>query len=237
MNILLYDKKDLSKDFILEVKDEKAEHIIKVLKLQKGDFLKTGEKNGFLGKAKILDIKNNKVFIKPKPLHNPPQPLKLTLITGLPRPKVARRIIYTAAMLGVKNIHFINCYKTEKSYWQSPYLNESEINRQITNALEQSGDTVFPNVYKHTRFRPFAEDLLPDIIGHSNGYLLDPYSKSGFPETCMENQSVVLTGTEGGFTDYENKKIIDAGAKPYSFGQRILRVETAVTAVVSRFIS
>jgi RsmE family RNA methyltransferase len=237
MNILLYDKKNLNNDGMLEVKNEKADHIIKVLKLKKGSFIKTGEKNGCLGKAEILDIKNNKIIIKPHPLHNPPEPLQLTLITGLPRPKVARKVIYTAAMMGVKNIHFINCYKTEKSYWQSPYLNESEINKQITNALEQSADTVFPDIYKHKRFKPFAEDLLPDIIGNNKGYLLDPYAQKGFPGTCRENKSVVLIGTEGGFTDYENKKIIAAGAKPHSLGKRILRVETAVTAIVSRFIT
>jgi RsmE family RNA methyltransferase len=237
MNIFLYNKKDLRPDNTIEISGAKAAHIINVLKLEKNSFLKTGEINGKTGFSKIVSIKNNKVTILPC-LENEPVPkLNLTLITALPRPKAARRIIYSAGLMGVKTIYLINSSKVEKSYWQSPLIDENQIEKQLLNALEQSVDTVLPTVIKKKLFKPFCEDELPFILKDSQSFLLDPYSKEEFPKTFeTEKHSVVIIGPDGGFTDYENKKIIQAGAKPYFLGKRILRVETSVVSAISKFI-
>ncbi|MCB9481197.1 MAG: 16S rRNA (uracil(1498)-N(3))-methyltransferase [Desulfobacteraceae bacterium] len=236
MNILLFDSKDLRPDNTIEISGDKALHIIKVLKLSKNDSIKTGEINGKTGISKILSIKDNKVLLKPCHDKDPAPAIETTLVTALPRPKAARRIIYSAALLGVKKIYLINSSKVEKSYWQSPLIDEPEIEKQLINALEQSVDTVMPQVIKKNLFKPFCEDELPRIIKNSKGYLLDPYSSVPFPREPEKTHSIVIIGPDGGFTDYENKKIIEAGAKPYFMGKRILKVETSVVAAISKFI-
>jgi RsmE family RNA methyltransferase len=236
MNILLFESNNLNTDNTIEITGQKASHIIKVLKLGKNDSIKTGEINGKTGFSKILSIKDNKVLLLPFHDKEPAQSLDISIITALPRPKAARRIIYSAALLGVKKIYLINSAKVEKSYWQSPLIDEPEIEKQLINALEQSVDTVMPKVIKKNLFKPFCEDELPFILKNSNGYLLDPYSLNEFPKNPPKKHSVLIIGPDGGFTDYENKKLIEAGALPYFLGKRILRVETSVVAAISKFI-
>lgn len=236
MNIFLYNKKDVRRDNTIEIKGENLNHIKKVLKLKKGDVFKTGEINGLTGEGEILYMDSSKAIAMVSPKEQPPAPLDLMLIIALPRPKVARRVIYNAAMLGVKKIWIINSARVEKSYWQSPYISEEQIEKQIIKGLEQSCDTIMPEVIKKTLFKPFVEDELPIILKDKIGYLLDPYSTEKLPKSPPPGKSVIITGPEGGFIPYENEKINLAGAKSFNMGKRVLRVETSVIAAVSRFI-
>src|SRR5690606_26111522 len=93
----------------------------------------------------------------------PPSPLPITLLLGLPRPKMLKRILQSATVLGVKNIYLINSYRVEKSYWQTPFLSEKAIREQLVLGLEQGCDTVLPQVHLVKRFKPFVEDELPNI--------------------------------------------------------------------------
>lgn len=237
MNIVIFDKNSLINENTMELNSDQAAHIRKVLKLEKGDFIKIGEKNKNIGIGTIVDLQHKKALIRiEKTDIFPPSPLNTDLVIAMPRPKVARRVIYTATMLGIKKIWLINSAKVEKSYWQSPYIDDNQIERQIILGLEQSCDTVFPEVIKETKFKPFVEDKLPCILENKNGYLLDPYSNKNLPKDPGKEKSILIIGPDGGFIPYENKKIMEAGAHAYSMGTRILRVETAVTAAISRFI-
>ena len=93
----------------------------------------------------------------------PPGKLPLTLVLALPRPKMLRRILRTVGECGVRELHLINSYKVEKSFWQSPLLVEHTMRDYLLQGLEQASDTIVPEVQLHTRFKPFAEDLLPTL--------------------------------------------------------------------------
>jgi len=62
--------------------------------------------------------------------------------------------------MGVKKIIFIHSYRVEKSYWQTPLLEEKNIEEQLILGLEQAKDTVMPEVILAKRFKPFVEDEL-----------------------------------------------------------------------------
>lgn len=236
MNILIFDRKDLNQDGTIRIFGGKARHIKNVLGLKKGDYLKTGEKNGLMGKSLIIENLEDSLVIKPEHHETPVFDPKISLVVALPRPKVARRIIYTATTLGVKKIYFINSLRVEKSYWQSPLISEEEIEKQIISGLEQCVDTKFPVIEKRNYFKPFVEDELPEILKTCNGYLLHPYCEKRFPQSCEKGDKLLIIGPEGGFIPYENEKIEDAGAKPCKLGDRIMRVETAVTASIAKLI-
>ena len=78
----------------------------------------------------------------------------MTLVLALPRPKMLRRILRNVAELGVAELHLINSFRVEKSYWQSPVLGESSVENYLMQGLEQARDTILPEVSCHRRFKP-----------------------------------------------------------------------------------
>ncbi|HCS65352.1 MAG TPA: 16S rRNA (uracil(1498)-N(3))-methyltransferase, partial [Cellvibrio sp.] len=117
------------------------EHIKQVHGAAMGDQLKVGLIDGNLGSGLITAFNDDSIFLDVDLQQPPPPALPLTLVLGLPRPKMMRRILQTVATLGVKQLHLINSYRVEKSYWQTPFLEAKSIHAQLILGLEQGCDT------------------------------------------------------------------------------------------------
>jgi RsmE family RNA methyltransferase len=165
---------------------------------------------------------------------DPPPPLPLTLILALPRPKVLNRSIAAAASMGIKRIFLINSWRVEKSYWSSPKLHH--LDRQSILGLEQSRDTILPQIEVKRLFRPFVENELPAIAANTRALVAHPSAASPCPRDLNEPITLAV-GPEGGFIDAEIASLVAAGFAPVSLGPRILRVETALAALVARLVS
>ncbi len=192
-----------------------------------------GIKNNWIIKAIIRQVEHNLVNIELLERKEAPAPLPLMLIMTMPRPKALRRTLISAITLGVKHIWLINAEKVEKSYWHTPLLDDANLKKIIFDALEQARDVIFPEIKLAKLFNPFVEDILPDII-HKYPIRLfaTPHTENPFPK--IEKSPIALAvGPEEGFNDYETKKFCELGFLPISLGKRILRVETAVPALIS----
>jgi RsmE family RNA methyltransferase len=99
--------------------------------------------------------------------------------------------------------------------------------------LEQSRDTVLPEVHCHRRFKPFVEDEFSGMIAGCRGLLAHPGDYPACPREAG-GPTLLVIGPEGGFIPYEVEKLADAGCEIVSLGPRILRVENAVTASLGR---
>ncbi|WP_288496966.1 RsmE family RNA methyltransferase, partial [uncultured Acinetobacter sp.] len=156
-------------------------------------------------------------------------------IVALPRPKVLRRLIMDAVTMGVQQMILIHSYRVDKSYWQTPFLQQLE--HYITLGLEQAGDTIAPKIELYKRFKPFVEDVLPQLIhAHSPAYVAHPYTEQQMP-FAIEHACTVIIGPEGGFIPYEIDLLIKNGCQAVSLGNRILRTETAIPYVIGRLFS
>jgi RsmE family RNA methyltransferase len=209
------------------------EHIRNVHRAKAGDELTVGLADGRIGKGTILSLENDTVEMAIQLIQNPPPPLTITLVLALPRPKVLRRVLQTVTAMGVKKIFLTNAYRVEKSYWGSPFLEEESIRKQLILGLEQARDTIMPEVLLRPLFRPFVEDELPGIISGTKPLLAHPEADT----ECPRDRSVALTlavGPDGGFVQYEIDKLAETGFTPVTMGKRILRVETAAPALLSR---
>ncbi|WP_224416448.1 16S rRNA (uracil(1498)-N(3))-methyltransferase, partial [Modicisalibacter tunisiensis] len=163
----------------------------------------------------------------------PPAALPVHLVLALPRPRMLARTLEHVTALGVKQLTLLHTRRVEKSYWQSPELDPARIHDHLVLGLEQAGDTMLPTVTVERRFRPFVEDRLPALLDGRRGLLAHP----GMPDPCPRGLSepcTLLVGPEGGFIPYEVERLREAGCEGIHLGERILRVETAVTALLAR---
>lgn len=234
MNLLLLDPAAMRNERAAEVCDPRQlKHVHQTLKLKTGDTLTVGLHNAKIGTATIRSIDADKMELDIEWHSDPPPGLPLTLIIALPRPKMLRRVIQTFTAMGVKKIYFINAWKVEKSYWQSPWLTDEKLAENAILGLEQAKDTQLPEIHLRKLFKPFVEDELPAIGADSRKLLAHPGSQEACP-IALNAACTLAIGPEGGFTPYEAEKLVEEGFEPVHLGERILRVETAVPALISR---
>ncbi len=233
MNIILLFENDFIDQDHVALDDHRYDHIINVHKKTVGDSVLLGQLNGNIGQGLITQIIDKRITLAVELSHKPPQKLPITLIIALPRPKMIKRILQTCATMGVKKIIFINSYRVEKSYWQSPLLSSESIKEQLILGLEQAKDTVLPEVLLEKRFKPFVEDTLPSITEGSLALVAHPNSTTPCP-TTLNRQVTLLVGPEGGFIPYEIEKLNEAGCESIHLGERILRVETAIPVLLAK---
>src|SRR5699024_8356841 len=220
----------------LPLKDRRTQHLQQVLQLTIGGSVEAGLYNENMGRATLLNITDKHWEFSFDPTHAPPSPLPITLILALPRPKMLRRTLIDAITLGIKHIVLLNSYKVEKSYWQTPRLEEEALQELITLALEQAKDTRPPIIQLQKRFKPYIEDELPSLLNGKIGYLMHPGNYEYLPNRG-NHEAIIAVSPEGGWTEYEANRFINVGFTPYIIGKRILRVETSLPVIVSRLMA
>ena len=235
MNLLLLHPDDRLDGDRWSISDRRAPHIRDVLGLTTGAGLRAGLVNDGIGEASLLEDDGQSMTLSFRPTLAPPPPLPLTLILALPRPKMLKRILIDAASLGIKRIVLLNSWKVEKSYWHTPELHAGLLREKLILGLEQSGDTQMPELLLRDRFKPFVEDELPALIAGSRALLAHPGDYPDMPVALSEPVTLAI-GPEGGWTDYETGLLCSSGFQCHRFGQRILRVETALPALVGRLL-
>lgn len=236
MNLVLLEDRDFIDQDHVRLEGRRFQHLISVNRVKIKDSLSCGLLNGKIGKGEVTNLSDESVEIKVYLDHDPPEPLPLTLVLALPRPKMVKRIIQSVTSLGVKKIYLINSWRVEKSFWLSPVLEEDQLKKQMVLGLEQSRDTVLPQIYKKRFFTKFVNEELSMISKNSLCITAHPKTSNLCPSGVNKDITLVI-GPEGGFIDIEVKTLEEKGFSTHHIGQRILKVETAVTYLISRLYS
>lgn len=237
MNTILLPNSAFADHFATITDPAQLNHIRTVLKARIGDTLKIAEFGGYLGAGKIEQLTDEKCVLTDVCLNIPPPPkLGLTVILALPRPKVLRRLVMDMTAFGVDNIVLLNSVRTDKSYWGSPLL--ARLDEFVQEGLQQGVDTIAPKIVFAKRFKPFVQDELPSLMQNKTALVFHPYADDNFGEFMAQNPlpDIIIIGAEGGFVPYEIDLLKSVGVQAVTFGTRILRTETAVNAVLGRWI-
>ncbi|QJP06417.1 16S rRNA (uracil(1498)-N(3))-methyltransferase [Pseudomonas multiresinivorans] len=233
MNLLLLDDADFVAADRVILRDRRLTHMQEVHRAESGDRMRVGRLGGLMGEGRLLRLDANEAELQVSFDQAPPAKLPLTLLLALPRPKMLRRVLQTVAAMGVPRLVLLNSYRVEKSFWQTPFLEPDAVREQLILGLEQARDTVLPEVIIEKRFKPFVEDRLPALAAGSLGLIGHPGPWPECPRALSEPVTLAI-GPEGGWIPYEVEKLREAGLNPVQLGERILRVETAVTALLAR---
>ena len=236
MNIILVHEKEIQGNCV-ELCDHRAEHLVKVLRVDVGAKVKIGCIDGSMGFGEILLIKKKYPFeatLKLDLQEAQRQKPHLDLILALARPIMLKRILSQVTALGVGTIHLVNAKRVEKSFWGASILDPSEYRTHLIQGLEQAVDTRLPKVEIHEKFKPFVEDYLPSIVeNYSSCICAHPTGDATLGEAIAGKKGRVLLaiGPEGGWLDYEVEKFTAQQFSSCTIGDRILKVDTAVIAL------
>ena len=234
MNIILFTESDFVAPDTVHIRDRRCRHLLNVNKAAVDQTFRCGILNGNTGTGTVLKISRSGIEMGLDRLDgSPPAPLPLTVILALPRPKMLRRIIASLTSLGVKTIYLTNSWRVEKSFWQSPVLQADALEKAMIKGLEQSGDTMMPAIYQKRLFSPFVNKELPSIADNTLKLVAHPKTDTRCPWNIQTPATLVI-GPEGGFIKREIETFEKYGFDICSMGPRILNVETAVTAIISK---
>lgn len=233
MNIVLLKPDQIVNNGVWQIDNPRQlQHLRQHLELNVGDSLKVGIRQELRYLTEVLEISEQHIIVRPIQEDTVPEKLPVHLILALPRPKVLRRIIMDAVTVGVERISLIHSYRVDKSYWQTPFL--QQLDDYVTLGLEQAGDTIAPEIQLYKRFKPFVEDVLPTWINAERpAYVAHPYAEQHMPYAIQHSCSLII-GPEGGFIPYEIELLKKNGCQAMSIGNRILRTETAVSNILGR---
>ena len=239
MNICLFTKDEISKP--LPVKDERAQHIIKVLHKKAGDTFTAGVIGGASGTAQILSIGDDGITFSfteggdGKPLS------QLEMIIGFPRPIQLKRLLRDIAALGVCRVHLTGTDLGEKSYMQSNLVEHGAAYKMLLDGTVQAGSTHVPELCLYKTLDECLKTVTGENAGDGNclKLALDNVNPDArLADVVKKSERVVAAiGSERGWTDRERRLLESQGFVRCGMGERIMRTETAATVAGAIILS
>ena len=225
---LFYTPPDQVTDQTLTITDEEARHAEKVLRYRAGDAIRVADGAGNTYEGRISFIGNKTLQVDILQKQSVPRPNDLVLILGLIRNR--QRLEYAiekAVELGATEIALFKSDHSERGK-----VNLSRLQAIGLSAMKQSLRPYLPPIH-------YYDSLAETLRKYSDHALVAAHEKIKIdipaPFT-REKHYAALIGPEGGFSESEVQIMGKAKAELISLGTYRLRSETAVTALLSRFL-
>ena len=241
MNICLFKQEELNKP--LSVKDERGQHIIKILHKKEGDTFSAGVINGMAGIAIIKSIQNGEITFDFAPDSEGKNLYPLKMIIGFPRPIQLKRLLRDIAALGVQEVHLTGTELGEKSYMQSNLVEHGTAYQMLLDGTVQAASTHVPDLFLHKTLKDCLESVIPEKEQCNNAKILklcmDNINPKGSLFSVLQEQYekpalvVAAIGSERGWTQKEREILESAGYLRVGMGPRVMRTETAATVSAS----
>ena len=209
----------------LELSSSEAHHLASVLRLREGDEITLMNGNGLTAVATLESVDKRHAACRILSVTSHPRPVRIRLYIAPPRNKNMELVIRCATELGVSQITPVLCDfgvsrpDTDKDGWRqtaiaackqsrNPYLPAFDVPLPFADALSNCHETSFLGAVPESRTASQRK-----IVPSADGFAL-------------------WVGPEGGFSDAESRALLEAGAIPITVGPCVLRVETAVPALL-----
>ena len=260
MNICLFAPEELNVP--LDLRDERAEHLLAVLHKKEGDSFAAGVIDGASGTARIeridareMTAPNGKSYkggtmtfsFLPDGDGKPLYPL--AMLIGFPRPIQLKRLLRDMAGVGVCAGYLCGTDLVEKSYLKSALYDGGECRKMLLEGTVQAAGTHVPRVIICPDLASALSRLEADTSGYERKVRLamDNVRAEGSLTSCLSGMrddmqrndllAVSAIGSERGWTDRERDLLSGAGFRLLGMGKRVLRTETAATVSASLILS
>ena len=206
-----------------ELPEEEAAHAIRVLRLQAGDEVMLTDGKGNFYRAEIGAATNKRCLLNiietlpQEPLWSGHLHLAMAPTKNMDR---TEWFAEKATEIGFDELTFLNCRFSERKV-----IKTERIAKILVSAIKQSLKARLPKLNEMTDFnkvvtRPFKGQKFIAHCYEGEKPLLKDVIRKG-------EDTLVLIGPEGDFSEEEVKKAIENGFTPISLGKSRLRTETA----------
>lgn len=232
---------EISGDTAFASESESA-HIVKVLRLKKGDEAIIFDGNGNCLRAVLTDDNPQRAVFKIIETieESTESPLDIIVCQAVIKNDKFDYVVQKCVELGVSQIQpFISRYCVKKP--KNPQAFIERANRLALEAAKQCGRHIIPEVLPIIEIGEMPNTLPEDCPcfllyerekSATLKEILQKYKKNG---KDLKNAAIIV-GPEGGFDEKEVSLLIKCGAVSVSLGKRILRAETAAPAAAAMFL-
>lgn len=236
MNRILFESSEIT-DGLVVFGGTRARHVAEVLHAQPGQIIKTGVVNGSVGTSVIesLEKDGDGYRISARVDHSQTALGSwVDIILAPPRPRAMKRLLPQLAAMGVGRIFLVGAKKVEKDFWGATLLKEENYRPLLIDGLMQAGTSEIPVIETRRNFRKFVEEELESLFSDSRRRIVaHPYG-AGDGAARSQGRLLLAVGPEGGWIDDEVALLEKHGFERYSLGQRILRTDTALIALLAK---
>ncbi len=232
--VVLFEQDQINNDQFLLQDRIKVEHLLSHLKIKVGDQLKATIINHGLVQVRVTSIQGHQITLEKESSYERPNHPNLALVIATSRPPTMKKVIEHGTTLGVKSFHFFTAELSEKSYLKSKVLEEEKLQELASLGVSQSGC-----LWEMPRFK-FSQNLTQALQSQeeesSKLYLLSLKGKQTLLEQnpSFKESLAFFIGPERGWTQKEEKYLIENKVNPLLLSKHILRVETAAFALLSQ---
>lgn len=236
MNRILFESSEIT-DGLVVFGGTRARHVAEVLHAQPGQIIKTGVVNGSVGTSVIESLEKDGDGYRVSARVDHSQTALgswVDIILAPPRPRAMKRLLPQLAAMGVGRMFLVGAKKVEKDFWGATLLKEENYRPLLIDGLMQAGTSEIPVIETRRNFRKFVEEELESLFSDSRRRIVaHPYG-AGDGATRSQGRLLLAVGPEGGWIDDEVALLEKHGFERYSLGQRILRTDTALIALLAK---
>lgn len=224
--------------FLCDLREEDQTYIKSVLRLKKNDHLVVFDGQGHEYQAMISSIQANRTVVEIlKKYHPRDKPVRITLSQALPKAGKMDFIIQKATELGVDRvIPFQSARCVSRLTDDNKRQKESRWQKIAVEAARQCGRADVPVISPCVDF----QEMIGSVEARGVKIIFwEEETQTGLSDVLRRQRSegaedlFIVVGPEGGFLKEEVDQARHAGFQSVSIGRQILRVETAVLAILA----
>lgn len=215
-----------TKDDIFELTADDSYHVTKVMRNKMGDKVEIViDKELYI--CEIISLEKNVTVKKIEKIEqNSELPCYVTIAQSLVKEQKMDLILQKSCELGVSEIIPINATRSVVKIDKKETKKIERWNKILKEASEQSKRVVIPTVNQIFDIKDLVS-LEYDIKILCTVNEMSTTIKRVLSKDLNNVKIILVIGPEGGFTDKEEELLINSGYISTSFGNRVLRTETA----------
>ncbi len=229
----LFYSKDISSSGFCTLDAEESRHAVRVLRLREGDTIHVTDGQGHLYQCRIVTADDRGCHVEVvETLSTPHSPLPALHLAVAPTKNPSRMewLVEKAVEIGVGEITLLQCDHSERSF-----LKTERLEKIAVSAMKQSLHLTLPRINGAVSLSEWLSS------NHRSSQRFIAHCEADKPRTPLGaalkpgQDTVVLIGPEGDFSEEEIVLAMECGFQPVSLGPSRLRTETAALYAVTAF--